>query len=70
MAVDDFRGANECPENEKVYPTLEAKGVLTPFIQKWLNSSDLLGPVLNSRVGGIYYCNYLLGLEEQPNYRL
>lgn len=31
---DSFRGANQCPRDEKVYPTLEATGIFTPFAEK------------------------------------
>lgn len=31
MVGDDFRGTNQCPRDEKVYPTLETIGEFTPF---------------------------------------
>lgn len=51
MVTDSFRKANEHSRGKKVSPTLEVEKIFTPFVQKWLNLSDLLDPILNLEVG-------------------
>lgn len=64
MIGDDFQETNQCPKNEKIYPTLEDNEVITLFVQRRWCLKKLFGSALDSEVEGIYCGNYSLGLEE------